>query len=384
MIELNRVTKIYPGADQPAVDGVSLTVPVGQICIFIGPSGCGKTTMMRMINRLLPLTSGKILLGGQDVYAMDEIQLRRGIGYAIQQIGLFPNMTVRDNIAVVPRLLNWKKADIDRRVDELLNMVNLDPDTFRRRYPRQLSGGQAQRVGVIRALAADPPYMLMDEPFGAIDPINRAVLQDEFLKIQARLHKTIIFVTHDIDEAIKMGDMICLLKDGRLEQYGTPEDLLIRPKNDFIKSFVGADRALKRLNLLTVAEAMLRNPIHCRESDSVASLQDYMTREQLSYLLVVDGDNHLRGYVSLLDMMHFNGLAGEIVRPMTLTVPPDWNLKDALSKMLHYDLGILSVVDEDNHLLGVLNSRTLFSTVGETYDGKGGHWGKIESGGRVR
>jgi osmoprotectant transport system ATP-binding protein len=164
MIELNRVTKIYPGADQPAVDGVSLTVPVGQICIFIGPSGCGKTTMMRMINRLLPLTSGKILLGGQDVYAMDEIQLRRGIGYAIQQIGLFPNMTVRDNIAVVPRLLNWKKADIDRRVDELLNMVNLDPDTFRRRYPRQLSGGQAQRVGVIRALAADPPYMLMDEP----------------------------------------------------------------------------------------------------------------------------------------------------------------------------------------------------------------------------
>jgi osmoprotectant transport system ATP-binding protein len=169
-----------------------------------------------------------------------------------------------------------------------------------------------------------------------------------------------------------------------LEQYGTPEDLLIRPKNDFIKSFVGADRALKRLNLLTVAEAMLRNPIHCRESDSVASLQDYMTREQLSYLLVVDGDNHLRGYVSLLDMMHFNGLAGEIVRPMTLTVPPDWNLKDALSKMLHYDLGILSVVDEDNHLLGVLNSRTLFSTVGETYDGKGGHWGKIESGGRVR
>ena len=383
MIDLQRVTKIYPGSDHPAVDGVTLTVPDGQICIFIGPSGCGKTTMMRMINRLLPITSGKILLGGKNVYSMDDIQLRRGIGYAIQQIGLFPNMTVRDNIAVVPKLLKWNKSEIDKRVDELLNLVNLDPSIFRVRYPRELSGGQAQRVGVARAMAADPPYMLMDEPFGAIDPINRAVLQDEFLKIQSRVRKTIIFVTHDIDEAIKMGDMICLLKDGRLEQYGSPEDLLIRPSNNFVKDFVGADRALKRLNLLTVEDAMLPDPIHCHEGDSAGKIHQHMNQEDLSYLLVVDSENRLRGYVSHRDVTDFPGKVGEIVRPMTLTVSPDRSLKDALSKMLQYDLGILSVVDEDKRLLGVLNSRTLVATVGETYDEKGGHWGKIESGGRV-
>jgi osmoprotectant transport system ATP-binding protein len=383
MIELQRLTKLYPGSEHPAVDGVTLTVPEGEICIFIGPSGCGKTTLMRMVNRLLPLTSGKIFVGGKDVYSMDEIELRRGIGYVIQQIGLFPNMTVRDNIAVVPKLLNWDKKKIDDRVDELLNLVNLSPDIFRLRYPRQLSGGQAQRVGVARGMAADPPYMLMDEPFGAIDPINRSVLQDEFLKIQERLKKTIIFVTHDIDEAIKMGDKICLLRDGSLEQYGTPDELLTAPKNDFVKSFVGADRTLKRLNLLTVKDAMIHEPIHCHVNDPGPKIHNYMGEEDLSYLLVLDDDDVLRGYVSHRDLTDYNGPVGNIVRPMTLTAGPDWNLKDALSKMLQYDLGILCAVDDEGRLLGVLNSRTLVSTVGETYDEKGGHWGKIESGGRV-
>jgi osmoprotectant transport system ATP-binding protein len=383
MIELNRVTKIYPGSEHPAVDGLNLTVPEGNICIFIGPSGCGKTTAMRMINRLLPITSGKINIGGENVYQMDEIELRRGIGYVIQQIGLFPTMTVRDNIAVVPKLLGWDKQRIDDRVEELLNLVGLEPAVFRSRYPRELSGGQAQRVGVARAMAVDPPYMLMDEPFGAIDPINRTVLQDEFLNIQEKLKKTIIFVTHDIDEAIKMGDMICLLRDGRLEQYGPPEELLTAPKNDFVKDFVGADRALKRLNLLTVRDAMLENPVHCLATDPGPDIHRRMSEEDLSYLLVTDENGMLQGYVSRRDVTDYEGMVGKIAKPMTLTVNPDRNLKDALSKMMQYDLGILCVVDESGKLLGVLNSGTLLKTVGDTYDEKGGHWGRITSGGSV-
>ncbi len=383
MIELQRLTKIYPGADEAAVDGVNLTVPEGEICIFIGPSGCGKTTLMRMINRLLPHTSGKIFVGGKDVDTLNDIELRRGIGYAIQQIGLFPNMTVRDNIAVVPKLLGWPKTDVDERVDELLNLVNLPPEVFRGRFPRELSGGQAQRIGVARAMAANPPVMLMDEPFGAIDPINRSVLQDEFLNIQEKLKKTIIFVTHDIDEAIKMGDKICLLRDGRLEQYGPPDELLTMPKNDFVKDFVGADRTLKRLNLLTVEDAMMKDPVHCRIDDPAQKIHKYMGEEDLSYMLVLDKEKGLHGYVSHRDLTDYQGELGKLARPMTLTVPPGQNLKDALSKMLQYDLGILCVVDESGRLLGALNSRTLFATVGETYDEKGGHWGKIVGGGRV-
>jgi osmoprotectant transport system ATP-binding protein len=374
---------MYPGSEHPAVDGVTLTVPEGEICIFIGPSGCGKTTLMRMVNRLLLLTSGKILIGGKNILDMDPIKLRRGIGYVIQQIGLFPNMTVRDNIAVVPKLLVWSKKKIDDRVDELLNLVGLPPDVFRLRYPSELSGGQAQRVGVARAMAADPPYMLMDEPFGAIDPINRAVLQDEFLKIQEKLKKTIIFVTHDIDEAIKLGDKICLLKDGRLEQFGAPDELLVSPRNEFVKNFVGSDRTLKRLTLLKVREAMLEDPVHCHIDDPAADVMEYMEREDLGYLLVVDSDNKLEGYVNRRDLADFSGPVGKIAHPMTLTVRPGLNLKDALSKMLQYDLGILCVIDEEGRLLGALNSRTLVSTVGVTYDEKGGHWGKIVAGGRV-
>jgi osmoprotectant transport system ATP-binding protein len=223
----------------------------------------------------------------------------------------------------------------------------------------------------------------MDEPFGAIDPITRAVLQDEFLRIQEKLKKTIIFVTHDIDEAIKMGDKICLLRDGRLEQYGTPNELLTAPKNDFVKSFVGADRALKRLNLLTVSDAMMKEPIHCHASDLASEVHQYMGREDLSYLLVLDSENVLEGYVSHRDLTDYSGPVEKLVRPMTLTVAPDWNLKDALSKMLQFDLGILCVVNEKGQLLGVLNSRTLLATVGETYDDKGGHWGRILTGGRA-
>lgn len=383
MIELNRVTKIYPGTAQPAVNSVSLTVPQGEICVFIGPSGCGKTTLMRLINRLIPLTSGSISVDGKDIMTLNPIELRRHIGYVIQQVGLFPHMTVRDNIATVPKLLGWTKAKIDERVDELLGLVNLDPKEFRDRYPRQLSGGQAQRIGVARAMAANPTTMLMDEPFGAIDPINREVLQDEFLRIQAKLKKTIIFVTHDINEAIKMGQRVVLLQDGQLVQAGLPDELLNRPANEFVKSFVGADRVLKRLNLLKVRDAMMLNPVHCLEEDLSEKVLEQMINCDLAFLIVADRDQKLLGYVNQYDLRGHKGIVADVVRKLTLTVSPERNLKEALSQMLSYDLGILVAVDEEGHIQGVLNSATLFKLVGATYDERGGHWGRITASGRI-
>jgi osmoprotectant transport system ATP-binding protein len=383
MITLEKVTKIYPGSNVPAVNNVDLEVPKGEICVLIGSSGCGKTTLMRMINRLIPITSGMIYIDGKNVLEMDPIELRRHIGYAIQQIGLFPHMTVYDNIATVPRLLKWDKRRIAERVDELLNLVQLEPATFRHRYPRELSGGQAQRIGVARAMATDPPVMLMDEPFGAIDPINREVLQDQFLKIQSQIKKTIVFVTHDIHEAIKMGDKIALLDVGRLVQFGTPEELLTSPKNQFVKDFVGADRALKRLDLLRVKDAMIENPVHCTDTDAAEPVARAMQEKDLNYLLVADADDHLRGYVTLRDIFDHTGSVGDRTKPMTLTVGPNQNLKDALSKMLTYDIGIVVAVDEAGRLMGVLNTMTLAKVVGQTYDEQGGRWGKITAGGKI-
>ncbi|MFA7425786.1 MAG: betaine/proline/choline family ABC transporter ATP-binding protein [Desulfosarcinaceae bacterium] len=383
MIRLEKVTKIYPGTNVPAVNDVDLEVPAGEICVLIGSSGCGKTTLMRMINRLIPITSGSIYIDGKNILDIDPIELRRHIGYAIQQIGLFPHMTVYDNIATVPRLLKWEKKRIDERVDELLTMVQLDPTQFRHRYPRELSGGQAQRIGVARAMATDPPVMLMDEPFGAIDPINREVLQDEFLKIQSQIMKTIVFVTHDIHEAIKMGDKIALLDAGRLVQYGTPEELLTSPKNQFVKDFVGADRALKRLDLLKVKDAMLENPVHCHDTDEVESVARAMQEKELNFLLVNDPQDRLKGYVTLRDLYDRSGKVGDFTKPMTLTVGPQQNLKDALSKMLTFDIGIVVAVDDGGKLVGVLNTMTLARVVGETYDEHGGRWGKITTGGKI-
>jgi len=250
MITLDRLTKSFGGSAQSAVDGLSLTVNTGEICVLIGPSGCGKTTTMRMINRMVEPDSGRIEVGGRDVTKIDAVELRRSIGYVIQQVGLFPHMTLAENVATVPKMLGWDAARIARRVDELLALVHMDPSVYRNRFPRELSGGQKQRVGVARALAADPPVMLMDEPFGAIDPITRAKLQDEFLRILRELGKTIVFVTHDIDEAIRMGSRIAILRGGKLVQYDTPERILSHPADAFVEAFVGGDRSLKRLALL--------------------------------------------------------------------------------------------------------------------------------------
>jgi len=256
MIEIRGLVKQYPGAAHPAVDHLTLAVPEGCVCVLIGPSGCGKTTTMRMINRLVEPDAGSISVGGRDVLHVDPVSLRRSIGYVIQQVGLFPHWTIADNVATVPKLLGWDEGRIAARVDELLELVGMEPATFRSRFPRELSGGQKQRVGVARALAADPPVMLMDEPFAALDPISRGRLQDEFLRILRSLRKTIVFVTHDIDEALKLGDRIAILRDGALVQYAAPEAILARPADAFVESFVGTDRALKRLGLIQVEAAL--------------------------------------------------------------------------------------------------------------------------------
>jgi osmoprotectant transport system ATP-binding protein len=238
-LELRDATKVYPGADAPALDHLSLKVAAGEICVLVGPSGCGKTTAMRLVNRMLELTEGDVLIGGESVLAADPADLRRRIGYVIQQVGLFPHRTIAQNVATVPHLLGWERERITERVDELLGLIGLEPERFRDRYPGQLSGGQRQRVGVARALAADPPLMLMDEPFGAIDPVNRDRLQNEFLRLQEQVGKTVVFVTHDIDEALKMGDRIAVLKQGGvLAQYSTPSELLAEPADAFVEEFV--------------------------------------------------------------------------------------------------------------------------------------------------
>jgi osmoprotectant transport system ATP-binding protein len=305
-LEFREATKRYPGSASPAVDGLSLAVPAGEICVLVGPSGCGKTTAMRMVNRMIDMTSGDILLGERSVNARKPSELRRDIGYVIQQVGLFPHRTIAENIATVPGLLGWDKPRIVARVDELLELVGL-PEEMRNRFPAQLSGGQQQRVGVARALAADPAVMLMDEPFGAIDPINRDRLQDEFLRLQALVRKTIVFVTHDIDEAIKMGDRIAILREGgHLAQYGTPAEILADPADEFVARFVGADRGLKRLSLTTLGEIELPQPNGHSPS---LRLPDTMTaRDALSALLtdgavegalVVDAGGAVRGIATI-------------------------------------------------------------------------------------
>ncbi len=306
MIEFRNVSKTYPGSSRPAVDDLSFEVLDGETCVLVGPSGCGKTTSMRMVNRLIEPTSGEILIDGEPNTAMSATTLRRRIGYAIQQIGLFPHRSIADNIAIVPRLLGWDKDRIAARVDELLELVGLDPGQYRDRYPAELSGGQQQRVGVARAMAADPPIMLMDEPFGAVDPITRNRLQDEFLRIQGEIQKTIVFVTHDIDEAIKMGDKIAILEEGGiLAQHNTPENILAAPNSEFVASFVGADRVLKRLSLLRVSDADLDPPNGAAE-DLPRINERTNLKDALSELVgagaergVVVSDGDIRGTLSI-------------------------------------------------------------------------------------
>ncbi len=304
-IAFDRATKRYPGRAEPAVRELTLTVPAGAICCLVGPSGAGKTTAMKMVNRLIDITEGDITIGGRSVRSLEVTSLRRGIGYVIQQVGLFPHMSVADNVATVPRLLGWPKTRIAQRVDELLDLVELPADDYRGRYPSQLSGGERQRVGLARALAADPPVMLMDEPFGALDPITRARLQHELLRIQRELHKTVVFVTHDIDEAILLGDRIAILREGGvLAQYDTPEALLERPADEFVARFLGLDRGLKLLALRRLDELDLAplDGVSAPAADGSTTLRDALSQMitlGTRSLVVVDGAGKPRGVVTL-------------------------------------------------------------------------------------
>jgi osmoprotectant transport system ATP-binding protein len=289
MIRLENVTKRFPGTTTPSVDDLTMEIPEGSTVALIGPSGCGKTTTMRMINRLIEPTEGKIFVNEEDVTRADPVLLRRHIGYVIQNVGLFPHMTIADNVAAVPKLLGWDKARIDARVEELLHLVGLEPKDFLSRYPRQLSGGQRQRIGVARALAADPSVLLMDEPFGAIDPIARTRLQDEFKQILKRVRKTVVIVTHDLDEAIRLGDRIAIMKAGKIVQYDTPDAILSEPADQFVADFVGIDRAIKRLGIFTVADAMIAD---AAAVNAASVLPGTSLRDALS-LMVADNSEDL-------------------------------------------------------------------------------------------
>ena len=348
------VTKRYPGQDEPAVRDLSLEVGAGEICVLVGPSGCGKTTAMRMANRTVEITDGDILIGGTSVRDREPSHLRRETGYVIQQIGLFPHRTIGQNMATVPSLLGWDSDRVDRRVDELLALTGLEPE-LRDRYPAQLSGGQQQRVGVARALACDPPVMLMDEPFGAIDPINRERLQNEFLRLQASIRKTVLFVTHDIDEAIKMGDRIAILKQGGvLAQYATPAELLMAPADDFVEDFVGADRALKRLALLRVSDVDLWEAPLAFIGQASAEVRAKLEDAEVPHPLLVDSERRPLGWLSERD------LARDTVpeRPDSSPEPrieADDILRDALADLLQAETQYAPVVDGRGRVAGVLS-----------------------------
>jgi osmoprotectant transport system ATP-binding protein len=362
-LEFRNVTKRYAGQTDPAVEDLSLEVPAGEICVLVGPSGCGKTTAMRMVNRMIDITDGDILLDGDSVKDKAPAELRRDIGYAIQQIGLFPHLTVAGNIATVPRLLGWDKERIRARVDELLELVSLDPSETRDRYPAQLSGGQRQRIGVARALAVDPPLMLMDEPFGAIDPINRERLQNEFLRLQKEIRKTVVFVTHDIDEAIKMGDRIAVLKiGGKLAQYAPPAELLMYPEDRFVEDFVGADRALKRLALQRVRDIDLWKAPLVRNGEPVAEARAKIADADIDIPLLIDGDGRPKGWLSE------RALQGERVREELRSaaepvVELDDVLRDALSDLLQSESRYGPVVNERGAVQGILSIEQIGHTL---------------------
>jgi osmoprotectant transport system ATP-binding protein len=344
MIRLDRVGKTYPNG-AVAVHELSLDLPRGEICVLVGPSGCGKTTTLQMINRLVEPTSGRIFLDGDDVTDADPVELRRHMGYVIQQVGLFPHQTIATNVATVPRLLGWKKDRMAARVDELLDLVGLEPAIYRDRYPAQLSGGQQQRVGVARALAADPLVLLMDEPFGAIDPVTRTRLQDEFLRLHREVRKTVVFVTHDIEEAVKMGDRIAILNvGGVLEQYDTPAHILGHPASEMVAGFVGGDRALKRLRVTEIDPELLEHPPALPSDATLAEAREVMKREEAPLAVVVDENGVLRGVVRA-ENADGDGLVETQMETAGATVPLNGKLQDAMSKVLLTDTGWVAVVD---------------------------------------
>jgi osmoprotectant transport system ATP-binding protein len=369
MIRLENLTKAFdtPAGTVIAADRINLEVGGGEICVLLGPSGCGKTTTLKMINRLIEPTSGKIYIDGNDTDRQDPVELRRTIGYVIQQIGLFPNMTVEENICVVPKLLGWDLDKARERASELLATINLEPALFLKRYPKELSGGQQQRVGVARALAADPPVLLMDEPFGAIDPINREVIQDEFLKMHRRLKKTVMFVSHDIDEAVKMADKVAIFRAGKLEQFASPDEILAHPANTFIADFVGTDRTLKRLRLIRVGDALEPRAPTLVDNDPVERVRELMREHGQKIMVVVDAVGRPQGYLDRDVVASRPGTAADHRAALPATVRVDDDLRTAVSRMFMHDVRWMACVDRDGVFAGFVSQRGITRLLGETY-----------------
>jgi osmoprotectant transport system ATP-binding protein len=361
MIRLDGVGKTYPNGTV-AVHELDLDVPAGSLVVLVGPSGCGKSTTLKMVNRLIEPTTGRIILDGDDVTKVDPVQLRRRIGYVIQMVGLFPHQTIRTNVGTVPDLLGWDRKRTHERADELLELVGLDPEVFGNRYPAQLSGGQRQRVGVARALAADPPVLLMDEPFGAVDPVVRGRLQDEFRDLQQELGKTVLFVTHDIEEAVRLGDKVAVFaQGGRLAQYDTPAAVLGAPADEFVAEFVGSDRGLRRLAVTGIDDNDLVRAPMVRVDQPLAEARQMLEADDARWAVVLDGEDRLRGWISI-ELAEGAGTVGDRARRMQAYIAHDDALKDALATMLRHDAGWVAVL-EGERLRGVLTPDSLHSAL---------------------
>lgn len=365
MLTFNQVTKVYDGGTK-AVDNFNLEINKGEFIVFIGPSGCGKTTTMKMINRLINTSEGSILLEGEDIRDKDVVELRREIGYVIQQIGLFPHMTIAENISLVPKLLKWPEKKRYERAKELLKLVNMDQE-YLERYPHELSGGQQQRIGVLRALAADPPLILMDEPFGALDPITKDGLQEEFKSLQQDLGKTIVFVTHDMDEAIKLADRIVIMKDGEIVQFDTPDEILRNPANEFVENFLGKHRLIgEHETYQTIEQIMNPDPVTIGNSATFSEAIKTMRDERVDSLLVVDKNHKLEGIINLEIIDQYRRKETSITDVMItdfVSVKADVLLRDTVHRILRNDLYYAPVIDDDNHLLGIVTRASIVNIV---------------------
>ncbi|MEC0532511.1 choline ABC transporter ATP-binding protein OpuBA [Bacillus spizizenii] len=366
MLTLENVSKTYKGGKK-AVNNVNLKIAKGEFICFIGPSGCGKTTTMKMINRLIEPSAGKIFIDGENIMEQDPVELRRKIGYVIQQIGLFPHMTIQQNISLVPKLLKWPEQHRKERARELLKLVDMGPD-YLDRYPHELSGGQQQRIGVLRALAAEPPLILMDEPFGALDPITRDSLQEEFKKLQKTLHKTIVFVTHDMDEAIKLADRIVILKAGEIVQVGTPDDILRNPADEFVEEFIGKERLIQSSSpdVERVDQIMNTQPVTITADKTLSEAIQLMRQERVDSLLVVDGEHVLQGYVDveIIDQCRKKAnLVGEVLHEDLYTVLGGTLLRDTVRKILKRGVKYVPVVDGNRRLIGIVTRASLVDIV---------------------
>ena len=370
MIQFEKVSKKYRGMQEDVVKDISFTIPSGEIVVLIGPSGCGKTTCLKMINRLIRLTSGKILIDGKDIMEQDPIKLRRNMGYVIQQTGLFPHMTVKENIEVIPRLEKKDQHEIDERTEKLMKMVGLDVDQFLDRYPTQLSGGQLQRVGVARAFATDPDIILMDEPFSALDPITRSQLQDELLFLQSKLKKTIVFVTHDMDEAVKIADRICIINGGRIVQYDTPEEIMKHPANEYVADFVGKNRIWSNPEYIRAEDIMLPDPLAVPQTLSAIHAIEQMREKHVTSAMVLDDDSRFLGYVRAVDIQRSPDKTvpvSDLMKEAKVIAAPEDDLVKLLDLINTNEVHALPVVNRWGRLEGLITNSSLVTTMSRQY-----------------